>query len=214
MKLDRKSLLLYLVTDRSWVDDSSLISQVEKSLKNGTTFLQLREKNLDKEMFLNMACEMKNLANQYKVPFVINDDVEIAIKCDADGVHIGQEDMSIDVARKLIGWDKILGVSVGTVKEALFAEKKGADYLGVGAIFTTNTKEDALDINLKTLKEICESVKIPVVAIGGINKNNILLLKGSGVDGVAVISAILAQKEIENATSELKKLCQRVVQND
>ncbi|MCY6372619.1 thiamine phosphate synthase [Clostridium ganghwense] len=214
MKLDNKSLLLYLVTDRSWLGDQSLISQVEKSLIEGVTFLQLREKNLDNESFLNLAIEMKDLACRYDVPFVINDNIDIAIKSDADGVHIGQDDMPIEEARKIIGKDKILGVSAGTVEEAILAEQLGADYLGVGAIFSTNTKKDAQNISFETLKNICESVDIPVVAIGGINKENILSLEGSGIDGVSVISAILAQKNIAKATYELKDICERIFKHD
>jgi len=209
LKVDNKSLLLYLVTDRSWLGDHSLISQVEKSLNNGVTFLQLREKHLDDESFLKLAIEMKQLANGYDVPFVINDNIDIAIKSDSDGVHIGQDDISIKEARRIIGENKILGVSVGTVEEAMFAEKLGADYLGVGAMFSTNTKGDARDTSIETLKNICEAVKIPVVAIGGIKKDNISLLKDSGIDGVAVVSAILAQKDIDKSTCELKGICEK-----
>lgn len=211
MKLDKKSLLLYLVTDRSWLGDHSLLSQVENSLMNGTTFLQLREKNLDKEKFLSTAIQMKNLANRYNVPFVVNDDVEIAIKSGADGVHIGQDDMPISEARKLIGADKILGVSVRTVEEALFAEKCGADYIGVGAMFSTNTKTDARNVHMETLKNIFDAVKIPGVAIGGISKDNIVALEGSGISGVAVVSAILAQENIGQATRDLRDLCEKIV---
>lgn len=210
MKLDRRSLLLYLVTDRSWLGEKSLVSQVEKSLNNGVTFLQLREKNLDDESFLKLAKELKELASRYNVPFVINDNIDIAIRSGADGVHIGQGDMPIEEAKKVIGEDKILGVSVGTVEEAIHAEKLGADYLGVGAIFSTKTKEDAQYFTLETLKSICESVNIPVVAIGGINKNNISSLKYSGIDGVSVISAILAQRDIVKSTYELKNICERI----
>lgn len=210
LKLDNKSLLLYLVTDRSWLGDHSLASQVEESLINGVTFLQLREKKLDHQSFLKLALEMKELAHYYNVPFVINDNLDIAIKSDSDGVHIGQDDISIQEARRIIGKDKILGVSVGTVEEAILAEQRGADYLGVGAMFSTNTKENTRDISFETLKNICESVTIPVVAIGGINNENILSLKGSGIHGVAVISAILAQKDISNSTRELKEICQNI----
>lgn len=210
MKLDNKSLLLYLVTDRSWLGEDSLVSQVEKSLINGVTFLQLREKNVDTESFLNLALEMKALAQGYNVPFVINDNIDVAIKSDADGVHIGQDDMSVEEARKIIGKDKILGVSVGTIEQAIQAEKLGADYLGVGAIFSTDTKKDAGGVTFEILKNICEVVNIPVVAIGGINKDNISSLEGSGIDGVAVISAILAQKDIAKATCELKGISEKI----
>lgn len=210
MKVDSKSLLLYLVTDRSWLGEESLVSQVEKTLINGVTFLQLREKNLNDKNFLKLAVEMKSLACRYNVPFVINDNIDVAVKSDADGIHIGQDDMKVEEARKILGKDKILGVSVGTVKEAVSAEKLGADYLGVGAIFSTDTKKDARNISEETLKEICESVNIPVVAIGGISKNNISLLKNSGIDGVAVISAILAQKDVAKAAHELKYICEEI----
>ncbi|SKC76657.1 thiamine-phosphate diphosphorylase [Maledivibacter halophilus] len=210
MKVDNKSLLLYLVTDRSWLREESLISQVEKCLINGVTFLQLREKNLDDDSFLKLAVEMKELSRRYNVPFVINDNIDIALKSNADGVHIGQDDMPIEEAKKIIGGDKILGVSVGTVDEAILAEKLGADYLGVGAIFSTSTKKDARNISYEALKEICESVSIPVVAIGGINKDNIEELRGSGIDGVAVISAILAEKDIAKAANELKDICNKI----
>ena len=208
MKLDRKSLQLYLVTDRSWAGEESLASQVKRSLENGTTFLQLREKNVEKDEFLKIAIEMKALAQEYRVPFVINDDVEIAKKSDADGVHIGQGDMPADEARKLIGPEKILGVSVRTVEEALGAQRSGADYIGVGAVFTTDTKKDASGVSMSALRDICRAVDIPVVAIGGITKDNISKLNGSGIDGVAVISAILAQDDIEGATRGLKTLCE------
>ncbi|WP_334293314.1 thiamine phosphate synthase [Maledivibacter halophilus] len=210
LKVDNKSLLLYLVTDRSWLREESLISQVEKCLINGVTFLQLREKNLDDDSFLKLAVEMKELSRRYNVPFVINDNIDIALKSNADGVHIGQDDMPIEEAKKIIGGDKILGVSVGTVDEAILAEKLGADYLGVGAIFSTSTKKDARNISYEALKEICESVSIPVVAIGGINKDNIEELRGSGIDGVAVISAILAEKDIAKAANELKDICNKI----
>lgn len=209
LKVDNKSLLLYLVTDRSWLREESLISQVEKCLINGVTFLQLREKNLDDDSFLKLAIEMKELSRRYNVPFVINDNIDIAVKSNADGVHIGQDDMPIEEAKKIIGGNKILGVSVGTVDEAILAEKLGADYLGVGAIFSTSTKKDARNISYEALKEICESVNIPVVAIGGINKDNIEELRGSGIDGVAVISAILAQKDVAKSTHELKNICKK-----
>ena len=214
MKVDRQSLMLYLVTDRSWLGENSLIHQVEKSLKNGVTFLQLREKELDNDAFLKLAMEIKELAQKYTIPFVINDNVEIALESHADGVHIGQKDMGIHEARSIIGENKILGVSVGTVEEAIEAEKLGADYLGVGAVFNTHTKEDARNISKETLKAICESVKIPVVAIGGISNENILSLKGSRIAGIAVISAILGEKNIEKAPQELKILCKEIMDDD
>lgn len=193
------------MTDRTWVGERTLYNDVERALKNGVTFLQIREKNLSGESFLRSALKLKKLATQYNVPYVVNDDVDIAIASGADGVHIGQEDMAVVGARTKLGPDKILGVSVRTVEEALYAEKLGADYLGVGAVFSTTTKLDAADVSYETLSAICEMVKIPVVAIGGINERNVERLDGSGINGVAVISAILAKENIEQATEHSQK---------
>jgi len=211
MKLDKKDLLLYAVTDRSWLDGETLESAVEKALKGGATFMQIREKELDAEKFLVEAKKIKELCKKYHVPFVVNDNVDIAIAVDADGVHVGQNDMEAGNVRELIGRDKILGVSVQTVEQAVLAEKRGADYLGVGAVFPTGSKADADYVSRDTLKEICEAVNIPVVAIGGINRENIMELSGSGICGVAVISAIFAQTDIEKAAAELKKLSEKIV---
>ena len=168
-----EELLLYAVTDRYWLGDETLYQQVEKTLKGGTTFVQLREKKLDEDNFLKEAIEIKELCRKYNVPFVINDNVDIALKMDADGVHVGQSDMEALDVRKLLGPDKIIGVSAQTVEQAVLAEKHGADYLGVGAVFQTNSKDDADFVSYDTLKAICEAVSIPVVAIGGITKDNI-----------------------------------------
>lgn len=211
MKINNNSMLLYAVTDRTWLDGNSLDSQVDLAVNNGITFLQLREKDLDFDEFVELAKRIKILANKAKVPFVINDNIDVAIASNADGVHLGQDDISADKAREILGDDKIIGISVQTVEDALLAEKKGADYLGVGAVFSTSTKLDASDVSFETLREICNAVSIPVVAIGGINKDNMLKLKGSGIDGVAVVSAIFAQKNISNSTKELVKLCREVV---
>lgn len=211
MKLDKKDLLLYAVTDRSWLNGESLYSQVEKALIGGTTFLQLREKELEKEDFLKEAIDIKELCGKYQVPFIINDDVDIALKMQADGVHVGQGDMNPIEVRKILGEDKIIGVSVQTVEQAKLAQQQGADYLGVGAVFTTGTKTDAKDVSYETLKEICSCVDIPVVAIGGINKNNISKLSESGICGVAVVSAIFAQSDIVSATKELKQLVKNII---
>ena len=207
----KKALFLYAVTDRSWTGEKSLYEQVEQTLKGGTTIVQLREKELSYEDFLQEGKEIQKLCKEYDVPFVINDNVELAKELDADGVHIGQDDMTISDARKIIGNDKILGVSVQTVEDAIYAEKEGADYLGVGAVFSTSTKLDAVDVSYQMLKEICAAVKIPVVAIGGINKNNILDLQNSGICGVAVISAIFAEENIFEATKNLVKLTEQMV---
>lgn len=206
MKLNKKDLLLYAVTDRKWVGEKTLLQQVEESIKGGVTFVQIREKELDDSLFLDEAIKMKALCERYQVPFVVNDNVEIAIKSNAHGVHVGQDDMEASNVRELIGKDKILGVSVQTIEQAIEAEKKGADYLGVGAVFPTNSKDDAAEVSLETLKIICQNVNIPVVAIGGINLNNINQLKNTGIAGVALISAIFANKDIESATKELKSI--------
>lgn len=211
MKFDKETLLLYAVTDRSWLNGETLYEQVEKAIKGGVTFVQLREKKLDEESFLNEALQIQKLCRKYDIPFVINDNVEIARKINADGVHVGQSDMEAENVRAILGRDKILGVSVQTVEQALLAEKQGADYLGVGAIFPTGSKTDAEDVTFETLKTICEAVNIPVVAIGGINESNVLMLKGSGIFGVAVISAIFASEDIESSTKGLKELTEKAV---
>lgn len=211
MKLDKHSMLLYAITDRRWLRQHNLSYEVEEALKGGTTFVQLREKNITFDEFVKLAKDIKAVTDKYKVPFVINDNVDIASIIDADGVHIGQDDEGIKTARERLGINKIIGVSASTVKEAIEAEKNGADYIGVGSIFNTTSKLDADNVSLSTLKEICKSVNIPVVAIGGISNNNILELSGSGIDGVAVISAIFAQVDIKEATRELLKLSKQVV---
>lgn len=211
MKVDKSSMTLYAVTDRSWLGDNSLDDLVEESIKAGVTFVQLREKNLDFNEFITLAKEIKIITDKYNIPYVINDNVDVAIACNADGVHVGQNDMEASNVREKIGKDKILGVSVQTVEQAILAEKKDADYLGVGAVFSTSTKLDATDVSFETLKEICNAVSIPVVAIGGINKDNILKLSGSGVDGIAVVSAIFAEKDVYKATEELRILSDEMI---
>ena len=212
MNCDKKDLLLYAVTDRSWLKEGeTLYDQVEKTLKGGTTFVQLREKTLDEEEFLQEAVEIRKLCQAYKVPFVINDNVDIALKMNADGVHVGQSDMEAGDVRAKLGPDKIIGVSAQTVEQALLAEKRGADYLGVGAVFPTGSKDDAIEVPHETLRAICEAVSIPVIAIGGISTKNIEQLAGTGIVGIAVISAIFAQKDIEEATAELKALTEKAV---
>lgn len=201
----RKSLLLYAVTDRHWTGEKTLYQQTEEAILGGTTFLQIREKELNEADFEKEALELQALCKKYKIPFIVNDNVELAKKIDADGVHVGQEDMNACKVRELLGPNKILGVSAQTVEEAILAEKQGADYLGVGAVFPTGTKSDAIDVPHQTLKAICKAVKIPVVAIGGITKDNLCQLKGSGIAGISVISAIFAQKDIKAAAEELKK---------
>lgn len=212
MKCDKKHMLLYAITDRSWLGEKTLVMQVEETLRGGATCIQLREKELEEEEFFKEALEIKELCLKYKVPFLINDNVELAIKCGADGIHVGQSDMEASDVRSLIGPNMILGVSAQTVEQAIRAEKNGADYLGVGAVFTTSTKLDADFVNHETLKAICEAVSIPVVAIGGITKENLLELKGTGIDGVSLISAIFASNNIELQSRELLKLSERVAQ--
>lgn len=212
MKCSSKSMLLYGVTDRAWIGKQSLFQQVEDALKGGLTCLQLREKEMNKDEFLKEALEIKEICNKYKVPFIINDEVDIAVRCKADGIHVGQNDMEVKNVRSIIGDDMILGVSVHTLQQAITAEKLGADYLGVGAIFSTSTKMDARNVSLNTLKEICRVVKIPVVAIGGINKSNIMELAGTGVHGVALVSAIFSAENIERECIELRLLSEEMVQ--
>lgn len=211
MKCGKKDLLLYAVTDRSWLKEDTLYHQVEQALEGGATFVQLREKELDREHFLEEAREIKELCGRYKVPFVINDNVEIAAEVDADGVHVGQSDMEAGDVRKKLGQDKIIGVSAQTVEQALLAEEMGADYLGVGAVFHTGSKADADDVSHETLRAICEAVHIPVIAIGGIGKNNVLELSGSGICGIAVISALFAQPDVKKAAEELKLLTEEML---
>ena len=203
MRLDKKHMLLYAVTDRAWVGTKSLYEQVKEALENGVTCVQLREKELDESDFLKEAKQISTLCKEYKVPFIVNDNVNIAIACKADGIHIGQEDMELKSVRKLVGEDMIIGVSVHTVEEAIKAQEDGADYIGIGAVFATSTKTDVDVLSFETLRSICEAVDIPTVAIGGIKKDNICKLKGSGIDGVAVVSAIFAAKDIATATKEL-----------
>lgn len=196
-------MLLYAVTDRAWVGTKSLYEQVKEALENGVTCVQLREKELNESDFLKEAKQISALCKEYKVPFIVNDNVNIAIACKADGIHIGQEDMELTNVRKLVGEDMIIGVSAHTVEEAIKAQEGGADYIGIGAVFATSTKTDVDVLSFETIRSICEAVDIPTVAIGGIKKDNICKLKGSGIDGVAVVSAIFAAKDIATATKEL-----------
>ena len=212
MNCDKKDLLLYAVTDRAWLGDKTLSWQVEESLKGGATMIQLREKHLDHEHFLKEAKEIKELCRKYQVPFLINDDVDLAVEVDADGVHVGQHDMEAGEVRKKIGPNHILGVSAQTVEQALLAQQAGADYLGVGAVFPTGTKDDADAVSIQTLGEICHAVSIPVVAIGGIGQHNVMQLAGSGICGIAVVSAIYAQPDIQNAASTLHTLAKEMVE--
>ncbi|MBR5976168.1 MAG: thiamine phosphate synthase [Clostridiales bacterium] len=198
-----ESLLLYAVTDRRWTGEKTLLEQVEEAIMGGATFVQLREKDLGESAFEKEAIEIQALCRKYGVPFVVNDNVEIAKRMGADGVHVGQSDMEAGDVRALLGPDAILGVSAQTVEQAVLAEARGADYLGVGAVFPTGSKDDAVEVPHETLKAICEAVSIPVIAIGGISSENVHELKGSGICGIAVISAIFGQKDIQKATEDL-----------
>lgn len=211
MKCDKKAMLLYAVTDRAWVGRQSLCEQVESALKGGATCVQLREKELNDEDFLAEAMKISALCKQYGVPFFINDNIEIAIKCHADGIHVGQEDTGVAQVRQRVGKDLIIGVSVHSVEEALEAVKEGADCLGVGAMFSTSTKTDVNILPKEVLHDICAAVDIPVVAIGGIGKANILQLSGTGVDGVALVSAIFAADDIEGECRLLRQLSEEMV---
>lgn len=204
MKCDPKDLLLYAVTDRHWLNGRTLVDVVKESLDGGVTMIQLREKSLDEGKFLEEAKELQALCRERHVPFIVNDNVDIAKAMDADGVHVGQDDMAALDARAKLGQDKLIGVSAHTVEEALLAEKQGADYLGVGAVFPTSSKSDVGEMSYETLKAICKAVSIPVVAIGGISGENVGKLAGSGICGVAVISAIYAAKDVKAAAADLK----------
>ena len=207
----RRGMTLYAVTDRSWLGERTLAQVVEQVLRGGATFLQLREKELDRAAFLAEAKELKALAAKYRVPLVINDDIDIALESDADGVHLGQTDLMGRDARALIGPDKILGITANTVELAVAAEKAGADYIGAGAVFGTTTKQNAKNLSLDTLRDICRAVTIPVVAIGGINGDNLPRLAGTGVAGAAVVSALFAQKDPEEAARRLRALAEKMV---
>lgn len=211
MKCGKKELQLYAITDRHWLNGRSLYEVVKESLDGGVTFLQLREKQLDEDHFLEEAKKLQGFCSEYNVPFIINDNVEIALAINADGVHIGQSDMEMKEAREKLGPDKIIGVSAHTKEEALLAQAQGADYLGVGAVFPTSSKDDAESVSYETLKAICEVVSIPVVAIGGITRENLHQLSGSGVSGISVISAIYAQSDIKEAARELKQCVQEIL---
>ena len=211
MRLDRKSLLLYGVTDRKWLKGRSLAEVVKESLEGGATMIQLREKNLEEGPFLEEAKELQALCREYKVPFIVNDNVDIALEMDADGIHVGQSDMEAGMVREKLGPEKILGVSAQTVEQAVLAEKRGADYLGVGAVFPTGSKDDAVEVDFRTLKAICEAVTIPVVAIGGITRDNVTQLSGSGICGVAVISALYAQEDITASTGILRDKIKNII---
>ena len=210
MECRKENMLLYAVTDRAWTGRQSLLEQVECALKGGATCVQLREKELEEAAFLEEAIQMKQLCVKYGVPFIVNDNVDIAIKCGADGVHVGQSDMEAGHVRELVGDQMMIGVSARTVEEALAAQAAGADYLGVGAMFSTSTKDNVHLLPKETLRAICQAVDVPVVAIGGIHKGNISQLSGTGVDGVALVSAIFGAADIQEACRELRQLSEEM----
>ena len=210
MNLDKNSLLLYAVTDRSWLKGQTLAQQVEQALLGGATMVQLREKQLDLPHFRREALEIQALCRRYEAPFLINDNVDLALDIGADGVHVGQEDMEAGLVRQKLGPGKILGVSAHSPEEALRAQAAGADYLGAGAVFHTGTKTDVSTLSYDTLGDICAAVHIPVVAIGGISHDNILELKNCGLDGVAVVSALFAQADVKAAAEELLRLSEEI----
>lgn len=211
MKCDKNQMLLYAVTDRAWVGRQSLYEQVECALRGGATIVQLREKQLDEESFLAEGREIAALCRSYGVPLIINDNVELAIACGADGVHVGQEDMAASKARKRLGDGMILGVSAHNVQEALQAVRDGADYLGSGAVFGSSTKTNVSPMKRETLCAICSAVDIPVVAIGGVTKEKLPQLAGTGISGAAMVSAIFGAPDIEAECRELRALLETVV---
>ena len=211
MKCDKHTMLLYAVTDRAWVGEQTLYQQVESALKGGVTCVQLREKQLGDAEFLQEAIQIHGLCQQYGVPLFINDNVDVAVKCHAEGIHVGQDDIPAPQVRQRVGEGVMIGVSAHTVQEALDAVAHGADYLGVGAVFATQTKTDVSVLPRQTLIDICNAVDVPVVAIGGIHKDNILKLKGSGADGVALVSAIFSAEDIEAECKELKALTEQII---
>lgn len=203
-------LELYLVSDRSWLNGRLLEDDIEQAIQGGVTIVQLREKDLDEQDFIEVAKKIKTLCLKYQIPFIINDNLNVALAVDSDGIHIGQDDLPVSLVREKIGFDKILGVSVHNLDEALKAKKQGADYLGVGAMFSTATKSDATDVSNQELLNITTNVDLPVVAIGGINQSNCLQLKGTKIDGIAVVSAIMAADDIKVATKKLKELAKGI----
>lgn len=208
MNFTKEQLNLYLVTDRHWLANRNLEDDVEKAILGGVTMVQLREKNIDNDSFIELAKKVKQVCNKYKVPFIINDNLEVALAIDSDGIHIGQDDLPASLVRQKIGPDKILGVSAHNLDEAIAAKKAGATYLGAGAMFSTTTKDNTTNLSIEQLQTITKNVDIPVVAIGGINYDNCLSLKNCNLAGIAVVSAIMAATNISESASNLKKRAQ------
>lgn len=212
--MDKKQLMLYAVTDRSWLNGELLTEATDKALKGGVTLLQLREKNMPEADFIKSAQEIKQICQKHGVPLIINDNVNVALAVDADGVHLGQGDMPVSEARQILGKNKIIGITAKTVEQARNAEKNGADYLGSGAVFGTSTKSDAKKMELETLRKITSAVKIPVAAIGGITAENVTQLKNTGISGAAVVSGIFAEDDIEEASRRLLNKIKQIVTED
>ena len=212
MKFNKEQLLLYAVTDRTWVGKQTFYEQVEDALNGGVTLLQLREKEMDEATFVEEALKVREICQRYQVPLIINDNVNVALRCGADGVHVGIEDTPVAEIRKKAGSDFIIGATAKTVEQARRAEREGADYLGVGAVFPSSTKENALRITTGQLKEICSSVSIPAVAIGGLNFENMEVLTGSGIHGVALVSAIFAAEDIKMTAEQYKKKVKMLIE--
>lgn len=211
MKLSKDDLLLYAITDRRNLDKKMFFEKIEEALQGGVTILQLREKELDEDSFINEAIEVKNICRKHVVPLIINDNVNVALKSGADGVHVGIEDMPIDEIRRTVPDSFIIGATCKTVEQAQSAERLGADYMGVGAVFPSPTKKNAVRITREQLKEICASVSIPAVAIGGISLENVDELKGGGMSGIAVVSAVFSADDIQKAASLLKEKAKSLI---
>lgn len=211
MKLSKDDLLLYAITDRRNLDKKVFFEKIEEALQGGVTILQLREKELDEDSFINEAIEVKNICRKHGVPLIINDNVNVALKSGADGVHVGIEDMPIDEIRRTVPDSFIIGATCKTVEQAQSAERLGADYMGVGAVFPSPTKKNAVRITREHLKEICASVSIPAVAIGGITLENVDELKGGGMSGIAVVSAVFSADDIQKAASLLKEKAKSLI---
>lgn len=211
MRLEKQMFTLYAVTDRSWLDGSTLYDDVKRALEGGVTMVQLREKEMPEEELTKEALQIQELCQSFHVPFIINDDVMLAKQIDADGVHVGQSDMALARAREILGKDKIIGVTAKTVEQAKQAYAGGADYLGSGAVFGTQTKKDAKPMTLELFHEICLSVPIPVVAIGGINVDNVEKLAGSGMAGIAVVSGLFAASDITETAGALRYLSEQAM---
>lgn len=200
---------LYLVTDSTGFEEFEFLNKIEEACKSGITLLQLREKEKSGREFLNTALKVKKITDKYNVPLIINDRIDIAMSVDSAGVHLGQSDINVKYARRLLGNNKIIGATTKTVEQAKEAVKEGADYLGVGAIYETTTKVKTKITSIETLNEICNSVNIPVVAIGGLNEENLSILKDSKISGIAVVSAIMKSKDIKKSVENLKSIIKK-----